>query len=290
MPRPLFDSEYIFGLHEPGGEQLMIEAGRPGWVLFTEAVGRDPNDYSGKDFSPWSNRNLGVICRINHGYYPAGTIPNSAFYADFARRCANYVANSPGCKIWIIGNEMNYEIERPSLMTRGLPAAASVESSPTSAAEAKGPAGDGLTSPVKDMFKAVLRGLSSGMVDAELFPPPAETAESGEAANDPFYRGAPQRFNALTEQTTARGSVAVAAAPQPTEVITPDLYVRCYRLCREAIRRVPGHANDQVIVGAVAPWNDQTKYPGNPNGDWVQYLQDILRLLGPTGCDGVAIH
>ncbi|MCB0099779.1 MAG: hypothetical protein KDE46_28795, partial [Caldilineaceae bacterium] len=94
MPRPLFDSEYIFGLHEPGGEQHMLDAGKPGWLVFTEAIGSDPNDTSGKNFTSWSNQNLGILCRINNGYEPGGTVPNSAQYADFAKRCANYVRAS----------------------------------------------------------------------------------------------------------------------------------------------------------------------------------------------------
>ncbi|NJN82685.1 MAG: hypothetical protein HC802_10710 [Caldilineaceae bacterium] len=44
MPRPLIDSEYIFGIHEPGGEQHMLAAGRPGWVLFNETIGHNPAD------------------------------------------------------------------------------------------------------------------------------------------------------------------------------------------------------------------------------------------------------
>jgi hypothetical protein len=48
MPRPLFDSEFIFGIHEPGGEQHMLQLGRPGWIVFTEGVGSDPNDRTGK--------------------------------------------------------------------------------------------------------------------------------------------------------------------------------------------------------------------------------------------------
>ncbi len=114
MPRPLFDSQYIFGLHDPGGETIMAEAGRRGWIVFTEAVGSDPNDSSGKDYRPWSNQDFGVICRINNGYGSVGTIPPSNQYADFARRVANFVAASPGCKIWIIGNEMNHSQEWPS--------------------------------------------------------------------------------------------------------------------------------------------------------------------------------
>lgn len=289
MPRPLFDSVYLFGLHDPGGEQLMLDAGRPGWVLFTEELGRDPNNFSGKDFSPWSNRNLGVICRLNHGYFPNGTIPNSAFYEDFARRCANYVANSPGCKIWIIGNEMNFEIERPPLMAQGLVAPSAADTQPASETSSSS---SSLARPLVNLFKAVVRGLSGGMGDAELFPAPAPAASSvaAEPSDDPFYHGSPQRFSALQPEAAVSAALMAAAAPNPTEVITPDLYVRCYRLCRDAIRRVPGHANDQVLVGAVAPWNNQTKYPGNPNGDWVQYMQDILRLLGPLGCDGITLH
>lgn len=309
MPRPLFDSEYLFGLHEPGGEQLMLDAGRPGWILFTEEVGRNPNDFSGKDFSPWSNRNLGVICRINHGYHPHGTIPHSAYYEDFARRCANYVANSQGCRIWIIGNETNFDVERPLLIGRGLASSASAaqargasEDAPAAsespaATESPAAAQAGV---LTRLLKAFFRGISEGMGDAELFPQPAPppAATAPEPADDPFFHGDPRRFNALsadahgaemvTSAAGARGAARSASAP--SEVITPELYARCYRLCRDAIRRVPGHANDQVLIGAVAPWNNQTQYPGNPNGDWVQYLQDILRLLGPNGCDGITLH
>ena len=52
----------------------------------------------------------------------------------------------------------------------------------------------------------------------------------------------------------------------------------------------PGHEDDQVLIGSVAPWNNLTKYDGNPNGDWVQYFADILKLLGPQNCDGITVH
>ena len=77
---------------------------------------------------------------------------------------------------------------------------------------------------------------------------------------------------------------------RPGEIIQPGMYANCYRQCRTAIKAVPGHEKDQVIVGGVAPWNPQTTYPGNTNGDWVKYLEDILTILGPTNCDGIAIH
>ena len=115
MPRPLFDSPYIFGLHDPGGENLMAQANRRGWIVFTVEVGSDPSNLSGFDFSPWANQDFGIICRINNGYGSAGTIPYSSQYANFARRVANFVAASPGCKIWAIGNEMNHSQEWPAV-------------------------------------------------------------------------------------------------------------------------------------------------------------------------------
>jgi len=200
MARPLNDSPYLYGFHDPGGEEIMAEAGIFGWILFTEAIGCNPNDTSGRDYTPWANRGFGILVRLNNGYAPEGTIPPASRYGDFARRCANFVRNSAGAHIWIIGNEMNHPVERPG---------AKVE-------------GDRLIN--------------------------------------------------------------------PGETITPSMYANCYRQCRAAIKAVPGHQNDQVIVGAVAPWNNSTVYDGNPNGDWCKYLTDILTILGPANCDGIAIH
>src|SRR5690554_5778699 len=115
MIRPFFDSEYLFGFHDPGGEQLMLDARKPGWIVFNEAVGHDPNDERGTDFTPWSRHGLGVICRINNGFPPEGTLPHSSLYEPFARRVAKFVEASAGCKIWVIGNEMNYAVERPGV-------------------------------------------------------------------------------------------------------------------------------------------------------------------------------
>ncbi len=239
MPRPLIDSEFLFGLHEPGGEELMLSAGRRGWILFCEAIGHDPTDRTGVDFTTFSSRGLGIMCRLNHGYPPDGTIPHSSLYEQFAQRMANFVATSRGCKIWIIGNEMNYAVERPGIQ-------------------------------IDWSRHPTIYG-----------PTPEES--------DPMRRGLSVRFNALpdlsTEIRTTRGAII-----EPGEIITPELYARCYRLCREAIHRVPGHEDDQVLVGAVAPWNTQTIYGNNPNGDWVQYFRDILTLLGPDGCDGFTLH
>lgn len=54
------------------------------------------------------------IVRLNHGYGSTGTIPLPGQYQEFANACANYVAQSRGANIWIIGNEPNHEQERPN--------------------------------------------------------------------------------------------------------------------------------------------------------------------------------
>lgn len=231
MPRPQLDSPYLFGLHEPGGEQHMTQAGRRGWLVFTEAIGSESNDHSGKNFAPWSNQGFGVLCRLNNGYEPSGTIPHSSRCDAFAQRCANFVAASRGCKSWIIGNEMNHPVERPGVR-------------------------------IDWSHAALLDGVARGHM-------------------------VPWRFNALQPAGTHAARMTIL---DPGEVITPELYARCYRLCRDAIKRIPGHANDQVLIGAVAPWNNLTTYAGNANGDWVQYYRDILTLIGAGNCDGITLH
>ncbi len=239
QPNIRYESDFLFGVHEPGGEELMLAAGKPGWIVFTEAVGHDVEDTSGLDFTTFANDGLGIICRINHGYEPEGTLPHSSMYELFARRVANFVDTSQGCHVWVIGNEPNYAVERPGI--------------------------------VIDWTRH--QSNRTG---------PPEIA-------DPMRRGLAVRFNVLpdhsTEIRTTRGAIV-----SPGEVITPEMYARCYRLCREAIHRLPGHQNDRVLVCAVCPWNTQTIYPGNPNGDWVLYFRHILEQLGPDNCDGFALH
>ncbi len=207
MAGPLNESEYLYGLHDPGGESIMLEKGIPGWVLVTEGIGFDANDQRGGNYRGLADRGLGVIVRLNAGYGGVGTIPPEARYADFAQRCANFARNSDGAHIWIIGNEMNHPIEWPG-------------------------------------------------------------ADWDWGANPPR----PRRPDSAGE------------------MITPERYVKCYRMTRDAIHKQPGHENDQVLTGAIAPWNNLTKYPGNENGDWVQYFQDVLNQLGPAGCDGMTLH
>ena len=175
------EPRYIFGIHDPGGEQPMEEKGKRGWILFTERIFHDPNDHHGRDYRPWADRGFGIIARLNHDYAPGGTIPRQEYYSDFAHRVENFVANSNGCHIWIIGNEMNFAIERP----HDVP-------------------------------------------------------------------------------------------------ITPQMYAECFKLCRVRIKDRIGHTDDRVVIGAVAPWNTDTSYPGNDQhpkgGDWIKYFVDLLEL------------
>jgi hypothetical protein len=84
-----------------------------GWVTATVAVGHNTNDTNGQNFSNLANAGHTVICRINNGYFPNGTIPLPVDYDDFAKRCSNFVRSSTGCNIWVIGNELNISGEWP---------------------------------------------------------------------------------------------------------------------------------------------------------------------------------
>ena len=106
---PQFPS-HIFGMHDPGAENLFTNATKSGWITVTVKV--NPPDHNG-DFSALANAGLGVIVRLNNGYGSDGTIPFAAQYSTFAQQCAAFVAASHGAKIWIIGNETNMVAERP---------------------------------------------------------------------------------------------------------------------------------------------------------------------------------
>src|SRR5215203_2050007 len=103
--------KFIHGVHDPEGAHLMGSS--PGWICFTEAIGSEPNDDSGKDYTQWSNQGFSVIVRLNNGYRSEtsrpGTIPHPDRYANFAMRCANFVHASSGIEAVIIGNEPNHE-------------------------------------------------------------------------------------------------------------------------------------------------------------------------------------
>ena len=200
-----FESPYLYGLHDAGGEYIMQEMGIPGWVVVSEPIGYDPNNHAGRDFSELINKGMHVIVRLNAGYAGVGTVPFEKHHGDFARRCANFVAATPGVHMWIIGNEPNHPIEWP--------------------------------------------GADWDWGTAQ--PRSPETAG---------------------------------------EKLTPKRYAHAYLLARNAIHQLPGHEHDLVLTAAIAPWNALCIYPGNPTGDWLIYMRDMLRALGPNRCDGITIH
>jgi hypothetical protein len=99
-------SKFLYGIHDPGGEHLLS---RRGWVVFTETADSQPGDYR-----RYADQGLGVIVRINNGYAPAGTIPTPDRYAEFAQKCAAWVAASRGVEWLVIGNEIALEWEWPT--------------------------------------------------------------------------------------------------------------------------------------------------------------------------------
>jgi hypothetical protein len=111
---PKEESLYIYGIHDRGGEHLLMADGKAkGWVLATEEIRANPNNKDGSNYKDLADKGFGVLVRLNHAYGPEGTIPLSNKYRDFAERVANFVEHSKGAHIWIIGNEMNLEREQP---------------------------------------------------------------------------------------------------------------------------------------------------------------------------------
>ncbi len=112
------ENPYIYGFHDTGGEHLMIVDGEAkGWTLVTEAIGAEANDRGGGDYRRITDKGIGLIVRLNQSYGQNGTIPREARYPESAQRCANFVADSQGAHIWVIGNEMNFEQVQPTLST-----------------------------------------------------------------------------------------------------------------------------------------------------------------------------
>jgi hypothetical protein len=107
---------YLYGIHNPGPwREQFCAAGVTGRVAFEETVEADPEDLSGRGsiYREWADAGFGVIVVLHHGRYPNGTLPLSERHEAFARRCARFVAASPGTHIWIIGNELNRPPQQP---------------------------------------------------------------------------------------------------------------------------------------------------------------------------------
>ncbi len=178
----------IVGVHD---KHVVDYGDGKGWVLVAHAIGHDPDDRSSFSLLDWEEHGFGTICRVQHGWGSAGTIPLPEDDDYFLQRFENFVYESSGCHIWVFGNEMNHSQERPE-----------------------------------------------------------------------------------------------------GEEILPDRYADLYARAHVMLHQIPGHETDWLVLGAVAPWNSETKYPGNPDGDWIWYFSDILERLLDLGCqpDAVALH
>lgn len=106
-------AKHLYGVHDAGVWVNGVQrAGLTAWCVHTVAIGCDPNDHSGGDFVI---PNTTAIVRLNHGYGKGvGTIPTPDKYADFAQRCAGFVAASSGIEYVVIGNEIGLQWEWPT--------------------------------------------------------------------------------------------------------------------------------------------------------------------------------
>ena len=134
---PLGRSAWLFGMHaadiaddtpphRAAIRQLFESKNRRGWVLFTQAIGSNPdvtlNPELRQRLWDWATTGYGVIVRLNHSYHPSGTLPESPHYDAFAATCARWVElylrrdEEPASRYtWIlqIGNEQNNPSEHP---------------------------------------------------------------------------------------------------------------------------------------------------------------------------------
>jgi len=103
---PLTISPHIFGMHAAQLSDdhktkdpirgLFNGKHKKGWTFFTELVARRPQDVQLNQDSrnrlwDWANAGYGVIVRLNYGYHPTGTLPESQYYDEFAAACARWV-------------------------------------------------------------------------------------------------------------------------------------------------------------------------------------------------------
>ena len=129
--------------------------------------------------------------------------------------------------------------------------------------------------------------IGDAMNCASQWPRDPEATAAADSHEGPFDVVAPpdrrQRHAVLFPQESP-------SLPEHRLPIRPADYADCYRQVREAIKSTPGHQHDLVLVGAVAPWNDDAKDVTIPSGDWVLYFEAIATALQPGECDGFAMQ
>jgi len=130
---PYGECAWLFGIHGVGVPEtqdfryLLQGSGKSGWALFTEGIGRNPDDLAPDEnrrnkLWEWARSGWGIVIRLNHGYHTAGTLPEVEHYQEFAATCARYAElylkhpeEDPGKYTWVIviGNEQNNPREWP---------------------------------------------------------------------------------------------------------------------------------------------------------------------------------
>ncbi len=95
--------QHIYGLHDIGGQDRLLSAGRTGWVVDRVSL----RSHAGADYSTLADAGIGVIAHLNEGDESQGALPPPERYAEFAARCAAYANKSPGARAWIIGGALN---------------------------------------------------------------------------------------------------------------------------------------------------------------------------------------
>jgi hypothetical protein len=108
-PLPRGICAWLYGVHD-AYDRSLFSGGKTGWVLFTERVVSEQGNMAYED---WAISGYGVIARLNNDYGGTGTIPVPNEYDRFAKNCAEWVRKSRGCRIYVIGNEMNNPREWP---------------------------------------------------------------------------------------------------------------------------------------------------------------------------------
>lgn len=69
--------------------------------------------------------------------------------------------------------------------------------------------------------------------------------------------------------------------------IYPAQYTDFFRRCRSVIKKISGI--HKVFIAAAGPWNNELKYAGNPDGDWIQNFSDTIAACQGE-LDGFSIH
>ena len=93
MAVPYGENQFTYGLHDPGGEHLLMDGNTAkGWVLVTEAIGAEAHERGGKDYRNITKQKLGLIVRLNQSYGENGTIPREARYPEFAQRVSKPIS------------------------------------------------------------------------------------------------------------------------------------------------------------------------------------------------------